>query len=100
MATVSIEATVYIRPYGKTKGIEVLRIRPEDAKYINENNIKVSMEDLGEDYVIWFDYGAKTYDGEPDELTVLAEGRNCEDTIADAVKIIKEIKAKPKTNDT
>lgn len=85
-----IKCTVFIRPNGKKEESVVNNITQEDADYINQNDIKVSMEDIGYDYCIWLDDGLKNEDGEPDEIIVLANERSCEATITEGVQLIKQ----------
>ena len=88
----TIKAIVFIRPNGAKKEIEVKNIYEDDAKFINENNIKVTMEkgSFGE-MIVYFDYGAKI-DGEPDELIQISfSNKSCKDTIQEGIKKVKTL---------
>lgn len=86
----SIQATLYKSPDGRTEEITVSNIREEAAKYINDNSIKVSMEDIGTDFVVYFDDGHLFEDGQtPEEFILFAQGRKCEDLMDIAVEILK-----------
>lgn len=87
-----IPATLYKRPNGEREPFQVTNILPEDAEYIKNNDITVSMEDAGFlGYVIYFDDGRLLDDEEtPDELIVFADGKYCEETFAKAVKLLKK----------
>lgn len=87
-----IKCTVFIRPNGKKTESVINNISQEDADYINQNNIKVSMEDIGTDYCVWLDDGLKNEDDDPDEIIVLAQGRSCEATMAEGVQLLKQRK--------
>lgn len=84
-----IEAKIYnSRTY---KIINVTNIHKEDADYINQHNIKVSMENLNGENIVYFDDGTRLDDGEtPDELIVLSRGRSCEECMAEGVKLLKK----------
>lgn len=84
----TIQVRNFVRPNGKSHMVTVPKVYPEDAKYINENKIQVSMEDIGSDFCVWFDDG-HVQDGEPDEIIVLAQGRTCEETLKEGVRLIK-----------
>ena len=87
----TINATLYIRPDGRTKDIEIKNILPEDADYINKNNIKVSLEKDGiGNIIVYFDYGRVDEEGEPDELIFVSVNKSAEDIFSEAVKKIKE----------
>jgi len=89
----TINATFFIKPNGKKVPSECKNVYPDDADYININNILVSMEELEPDNIaIYFDYGKVDVDGEPDELIELSFGRSCEETIKSGVERIKELK--------
>lgn len=86
----TIQVRNFVRPNGKSHMVTVPKVYPEDAKYINENKIQVSMEDIGTDFCVWFDDGTKLlYSDEPDEIIVLAQGRTCEETLKEGVRLIK-----------
>lgn len=91
MANVTISATVHHRPNGKKEVIDVSNVYEDDAVYINTNSIKVSMEDTGISFVLYFDYGHEDDDGEPIEHIELSDGRSCHDTIKTAVEKIKTL---------
>ena len=88
----TINATLYVRPNGRTKEIKIL-ISPDDADYINENNIKVSLEEDGLGYIIiYFDYGRVDEEMEPDELIKITLDENPTATFTEAVEEIKKLK--------
>lgn len=86
-----INAMIYHQPYGEKEIAEVTSIYPDDADFINQNNIDVSMEELEHDYVIYFDYGKRDEEGEPIEHVELSSGKSCEDTIKSGVEKLKKI---------
>ncbi len=90
----SIKATLYIRPNGDTKEIKITLINPEDAQWLNDNNIKVSLEDAPPMLFIYADYGKTTLDGEPDEhLLVVPADSDCVAVMARLVADLKELKS-------
>ena len=86
-----IDVTLYKRPNGATEIIHVTKVRDEDVKWFLENNAKLSMEDLGGDFVVYADVGVTTEDGDPDEAIEVAMGRSCEDTFAALRKQAEEM---------
>jgi len=89
----TIKATLFIKPNGKKEDIDLKNVYPDDADYINNNHILVSMEELSDNnFAIYFDYGKVDEEGEPDELIELSFGKSCQETIKTAVERIKELK--------
>ena len=87
----SIKATLYIRPNGATKEINITRINPEDAQWLNDNSVKVSLEDAPPLLIIYADYGKTTPDGEPDEHLLLVPAYS--DCVAAMARLVTELKA-------
>lgn len=93
--TDTIKATIYHKPNGRKEQIELTNIYSEDAKYINDNDIKVSLEQLDyNDFAIYFDYGLVDEDDEPIEHIELTLGKSCEETINKAINTIKNYEAR------
>lgn len=88
-----ILATLYQRPDGRQSLVEVTDIDPDDAMWLNQFGVRVSLEELpmGE-VVVYGDYGAVTEDGDPDEVLVLSKGRTCVECMAELRKTITEKK--------
>lgn len=67
-----IQATVFVPPNGRQETIMVQEINDDDANWFIGHNVKLSMEQLQTGvFVLYADYGAKTEDGDPDEIIVL-----------------------------
>lgn len=73
--------TLYKQPHGRTEEIDIRNVYPDDAEFFKTHDIKISMEDIGGMFAIYADTGAKTEDGEPDELIELSQGRSCEESL-------------------
>ena len=70
--------------------MEIRNVYKEDAEYFLENDIKVSMEYLAGDYIV---YGCPYADeSEESEVTIFAMGRSCEDTLHDLAETCRRIK--------
>ncbi len=85
-----IEATFFENPDGVKKTITVRYIDEEDAQYIKENGILISMEDpmnLGP--VVYADIGRKLEDGTPKEIIVISKGRSCSEAFNELVRLCK-----------
>lgn len=72
---------------GRPSEMEIHNIYDEDKKYILTNNLKLTLEQLpiGE-FAIYL-----RHQNEPEdkEITVLAKGRTCQETIREAINIYK-----------
>lgn len=70
------------------KLLDITKILSEDAKYFQDNDIKVSMEELAGEIIV---YGCPYADrSEESEVIVFAAGRSCEDTLHELVEKCKE----------
>ena len=79
-------ATVYKRPNGDAREIDVTKISDEDAEWVIENKVAVSFEDCGFDTAVYADCGFRVEDEEdesPDEVIIFAGSRTCEQTMID-----------------
>lgn len=91
-----LDVKLHIRPYGHTKVVTVTEILDEDAKWFKDNNVKVSMEDIGNDFVVFGDVGLKIDndpDEEPDEAIVYARGRSAKETFTELRNLCAEMLA-------
>lgn len=89
----SINVTLYRRPNGKKTTIPLTEITEEDAKYFNDNKIKVSLEpqDNGTDnIIIYADYGKRDEEGTPEEIIIFSRGR-------EAIECMTELRQKVET---
>lgn len=77
-----MQATLYKKPDGRKQIIEVKNVLPDDEKWFVENNIKISMEDIGGDFAVYGDTGMEDEDGETIEMIFIAQGRTCEETLS------------------
>lgn len=100
METVTVTATLFVPPNGKRREIEIKNVYPDDAAYIKEHDIKVSLEELMTgDTVIYFDDGkhfCMDEDGVeddtiPDEIIIISKGgsKSCEECIKAGVAKLK-----------
>lgn len=65
--------TEYIRPNGRKEVHEAQIPNDHPAMYMIDNNIKCSVESMpGLGFLMYFDDGQFTPDGEPDELNMIA----------------------------
>lgn len=85
-----VPAIWYRRPDGRRSEIDITQVYEDDAQYLNSTNVKVSLEDIGSDLALYFDYGDVDEEGEPIEHIELARLRTCQETIKAAVEKIKE----------
>lgn len=92
----TVTATLFVPPRGQRREIEIAKVLPDDAAYINSNCIKVSLEELMTgDTVIYFDDGKHIDDDpaeDPDEIIIISRGgkKSCEDCIKEGVALLKK----------
>lgn len=67
-----MKATLYTRPNGNKKEIDILNINPEDSEYFESSDFHVSLEYTGQQVILYADCGFKTEDGEPDEVIYIS----------------------------
>ncbi len=68
--------------------IDVTNVYPEDEAFFEENDIKISMEELQGRIIVYADYGA-TIDGEPKEVIVISHDKACEDMLQELAAEVK-----------
>lgn len=84
----------YKAPNGRHKLIECPNVYPEDLDYFIDNNIKVSMEELAGEFIV---YGCPCEDdSEESEIMVLARRRSCEETLAELAALCQSTFRKTK----
>ncbi len=92
----TVTATLFVPPHGQRREIEVAKVLPEDAAYINSKGIKVSMEELMTgDTVVYFDDGKHIDDDpeeDPDEIIIISRGgkKTCEECFKEGVELLKK----------
>ena len=68
--------------------LPITKIQPSDATFFEDNDIKVSMEELAGEIIV---YGCPYADqSEESEVIVFAAGRSCEDTLHELVQKCRE----------
>ena len=70
-----MKVTLYKKPNGRTEVVDVKNVYPEDEAWFAEHNAKLSMEDIGGEFVCYADVGFEE-DGEPMEAIVLSRSRS------------------------
>lgn len=80
-----MKATVYIKPHGHNEEITVRNVRPEDAAWFEQHNIKISMEEdiLPGHMILYADIGRTDEEGEPDEVIMFSRGAACIEALAE-----------------
>lgn len=85
-----MEVKLFKPPHGRSVVIDIPNVHADDEKFFQENNIKISMEDVSAGgapmFAVYADLGVSHgYDGDGDdniELIELSEGRSCEETLS------------------
>lgn len=94
----TVTVKYYKLPNGSQRDIEVKNIEQEDARYLNDTGVKVSMEVSadGHTVILYADHGATFSDGEPNEILVLGSMNKytCEQLFAQLVKELKNERSK------
>lgn len=81
-----MEVTLYKKPNGNTQIINITKISDVSAKWFEDNNIPVSMEDCGAFFAVYADCGFRVDDDEdecPDEITCITSNGSCEDLMTE-----------------
>ena len=73
--------TIYTRPEGNHSVVDITHARQQDAEWFEKNNVSVSMEDTGSDFILYADIGMKNVDGEPEEIIIFAGQDDCYDAM-------------------
>jgi hypothetical protein len=83
-----MKATFYKKPHGFTEELEISEIYPEDEEFFTKYGIKLSMEEIRGEFVV---YAESSYllDDEPYELLVFSGGMSCKDTLQRLVETCK-----------
>jgi hypothetical protein len=76
-----LKVTLFQKPGGRQKPTFIKNIYPEDEAWFIENKAEVSMEEIRGNIVLYADIGLE-YDGEPDEVIEISQGKTCEETFA------------------
>lgn len=76
-----MEVCYYYPPHGEMKVLDITKIYAEDEEFFTENDIQISMEELGGEIVVYADTGYENEDGDPEEFIETAQGRSCEDVL-------------------
>lgn len=75
-----MQVTFFLKPDGRRAVTEISNVYTDDAAWFEQHNVKVSMEDIGDQMALYADIG-KVYEGEPDEVIVLTGSMNCQDAL-------------------
>lgn len=85
--------TVHYFDHNGQRQMDITNVRPSDAEYFEQNDIKVSMEELAGEFIV---YGCPySDDSEESEVIVFAAGRSCEDTMTQLAKECREAFGEP-----
>lgn len=91
---VPVSIAYYKRPNGQVRHIDSHNVYEDDANFILENNIQISIENdpVSNGIIMYFDDGKMLEDGvTPDEIILLNLGqkKSCEDCIMEGIEKIK-----------
>lgn len=79
----SLKATFYKSPDGRPLEIDVVNVYEADEAWFRDHNVKISMEDLGDQFAVYADIGRRLPDDvSVDEVLVLSGPMTCQDTLA------------------
>lgn len=85
--------TLFVRPNGHQRQLEMTRIRQEDEEYLRSKQVQISMEDCGPFFTIWADDGTMMEDdpSTPDEITyIVPSGESCEDSMHNICALVRK----------
>lgn len=78
----ALNAIAFIPPNGRQEAIEIKDISLGDEHFFQAQNARISVEYVGEQFVVYADLGFCSDDGTPDEAIEISRGRSCKDTFA------------------
>lgn len=81
-----MKVTLYKQPDGRAEVLEIQNVYQEDAEFFENNNIRISMEELAGQFVVYAGTGMEDECGEPIEFVELSLGRSCQEVL----KILRE----------
>jgi hypothetical protein len=90
---VSYPFTLFVRPNGDRRELEMTKIRQKDADFLRKHDVKISMEDCGIFTTIWADDGRTLEDdpSTPDEITYIVHGsESCEDAMHNICELVRK----------
>lgn len=94
-----MKATFYKKPHGFTEEIEISEIYPEDKEFFSKYGIKLSMEEIRGEFVIYAEAPVWEFD-EPYELLTFSAGRTCKETLKELAKFCRNDKTFMSFTDT
>ena len=82
-----LEVTFYRQPHGGKSTLNITNILPDDAKFFQDNNLSVSMEELPTgQYVVYSSLPGG--DEEDEEIYIVPEGESCEVAMGELRKLV------------
>jgi len=76
-----MKVTFYKAPNGHKEILNITKINKQDEEFFIANGVKISMEEIGGDFVVYADTGLENEDGDSEEFIEIAQGRSCEDVL-------------------
>lgn len=76
-----MEVIYYKAPNGQQTVVDVRNVYEEDETFFSEHSVKISMEELAGDFIVYADTGYENEDGDPEEFIEIACGRSCEEVM-------------------
>jgi hypothetical protein len=77
-----LSVTLYERPDGRSRQVEMRNIEPEDIHFFESNRLKVSIEELTTGELVVYACPYNDY-SEESEVMVLSGSRSCKETMKD-----------------
>lgn len=85
-----LNVTFYELPNGKQTVRTITKINEEDARFFQDNNLEVSMEELATGQFVIYSTTGKIIEDEEDEVLYLVpEGQSCPDAMHALVNLVK-----------
>lgn len=77
-----MEVTLYQRPKGKKRVIDMRNLHDDDEAFFLKHDVKISLEEsptIG--FIVYADYGVRDPEGGPVEAVEISYGRDCHTTM-------------------
>ena len=84
--------TIYKRPDGRTQELNITNVYEEDAKFFEDNQVRISMEELNNEFIIYGTH-CDDVDGEYEQI-VFSGGRTCQESLHELVGLMKDLVVK------
>lgn len=84
-----LEVTFYRQPHGGKSTLNITNILPDDAKFFQDNNLSVSMEELPTGQYVVYSSLPGEHEEWDEEIYIVPEGEACEVAMGELRKLVE-----------